>query len=114
MFLGLRTEAGAEPDRNSGYHRIDLSRFSFGISPKRGDHEAFTFVNLVPIKGPLATRDWGRLVEGVIFAEVDDTHAGFFFPLTGAARVSAGSSISFAPGRLQFGVFKNVSIESVR
>lgn len=107
MFLGLLTRERKEPPREAGYHRLALSSYHFGISPPRDSKEAFTFINVHPIKFPRACEAWGMMVEFAIYDDVDSASPVWTGGFTDGAGfyVSAKKTASFAPGALQFAVW---------
>ena len=102
-YLGLieeRTGRELQSGEETGYHRIDLSRISFGLTERHpGDrqHIDFCVVNREPVKFPEAKSEWGS-VHIVFFRDLESPIPAFTF--SGCYYVGVGSSLITPSGQL--------------
>ena len=105
MYLGILGPDRREPRNGSGYHRIDLSRHNFKISPGMDASDAMTFINTTTITFSRTVKPWGQAQWFAVFDEVDSAKPSMMVPLKDVVFLTAGMIVSVAPGQLQFGVW---------
>jgi hypothetical protein len=104
MYLGILNADRREPSEGSGYHRIDLSRHSFKISPGMTASEAMTFINTTTIAFPRTVKSYGWVHWFAVFDDIDSARPSMLIPMGRCVFVAAGVTASLAPGQLQLAV----------
>ncbi len=96
-FLGLTKDA--KEISGGGYHRLDLSNISFGMSPGETRSDRVTFVNKDPLTFGPATGPWGVIQGTAVYDEVDSEDYICNVEFTsGILRVERSESVNLPPG----------------
>ncbi len=96
-YLGL-TKDNIEIS-GSGYHRLDLSNISFGMSPGETRNDRVTFINTTPLTFGPAAGPWGNVNGTAVYDEIDsqDYICNVEFQ-SGVLRIEHSESVSLPPG----------------
>ena len=100
-YIGIFRDDGREVDA-PGYHRLDLSRYRFKLSPPdKGGH--FMVINVDPIVWEMTTHAWDVVKSAALFDEVDDREPFHFLGSRfDPVEVGVARQVEFGPGKLCF------------